>query len=488
MSQIKQKVVVGLGKTGLSCARFLLQQGVSVAVTDNRIHPPGLDRLLMDYPGVTVCVGKFDGDLMAGAEELVVSPGVSLKEDAVKKAVDSGVPAIGDIELFCRHLQKNANSGRIIAITGSNAKSTVTTLVGDMIRQAGYSVIVAGNIGLPVMDVLLSDTLLKGELLKGESLKNKSLQDKDVDFYVLELSSFQLETTHTLNASVATILNVSPDHLDRYEGIADYITAKQRIYNACDVAVVNAADQQTYPVAASGTIAPRELVTFSSKSLLQASSRQQADPSVYQCRRVNAGDGIYRGDVLVIAVNDMALTGGHNVENALAALTIGNAIGLPDESMANTLRTFSGLTHRCQVIGKFDGVTWINDSKGTNTGATIAALNGLGACYQAGIVLIAGGVGKGADFSELKSAVTQYVTACVLIGDDAPLIEVALGTACEIYHAETLGSAVIKSRELAKSGGAVLLSPACASFDMFAGFEDRGNQFISAVEGGLACG
>ncbi len=483
MSQIKQKVVVGLGKTGLSCARFLLQQGVSVAVTDSRIHPPGLDRLLMDYPAVTVSVGKFDSDLMAGAEELVVSPGVSLKENAVKKAVDSGVPAIGDIELFCRHLQTNANSGRVVAITGSNAKSTVTTLVGDMIRQAGYSVVVAGNIGLPVMDVLLND-----KPLSDKSLKNELLQGRHVDFYVLELSSFQLETTHTLNASVATILNVSPDHLDRYEGIADYIAAKQRIYNACDVAVVNADDQKTYPVAASNSIDPKELVTFSSKSLLYTSSPQQADSSVYQCRRVNADDGIYRDDALVIAVNDMALTGGHNVQNSLAALTIGNTIGLPDESMANTLRIFSGLAHRCQVIGQFDGVTWINDSKGTNTGATIAALNGLGPCYQVGIVLIAGGVGKGADFSELKNAVTQYVTACVLIGDDASLIEEALSSACEIHHAETLDSAVIKSRKLAKPGGVVLLSPACASFDMFTGFEDRGNQFITAVEGGLVCG
>ena len=460
MSQIKQKVVVGLGKTGLSCARFLLQQGVSVAVTDSRANPPGLDRLLMDYPDVTVSVGRFDGDLMVAAEELVVSPGVSLKESAVKKAIDSGVQAIGDIELFCRYLQKSVNGGRIVAITGSNAKSTVTTLVGDMVRQAGFSVIVAGNIGLPVMDVLF----------KGDC----------ADFYVLELSSFQLETTHTLNASVATILNVSPDHLDRYDGIADYITAKQRIYHGCDVAVVNAEDKETYPVDVSAVIPPKELVTFSSQKI--------ASSSIYQHKCVNTEDAIYRDDVFVIAINDMALTGGHNVQNALAALTIGNAIGLSDESMANTLRIFSGLAHRCQVIGQFDGVTWINDSKGTNTGATIAALNGLGPQYPAGLMLIAGGVGKGADFSELEGAVKRYVTACILIGDDASLIETALETACKVHHAETLESAVVKSRELAKPGSAVLLSPACASFDMFTGFEDRGNQFVAAVKGGLACG
>jgi len=465
MSQVKQKVVVGLGKTGLSCARFLLQQGVAVAVTDSRAHPPGLDHLLRDYPGVSVSVGKFDVELMEKAEELVVSPGVSLKESAVKKAIDSGVPAIGDIELFCRYLHKSANGSRIVAITGSNAKSTVTTLVGDMIRQAGYSVIVAGNIGLPVMDVLL---------------RCKSLEGEYAEFYVLELSSFQLETTHTLNASVATILNVSPDHLDRYDGLADYITAKQRIYNGCDVAVVNADDQKTYPVTVSVATPPKELVTFS--------SQQSASSSIYRCKRVNADDYIYREDTSVIAINDMALSGGHNVQNALAALTIGNAIGLSDASMAITLRTFSGLAHRCQVIGLFDEVTWINDSKGTNTGATIAALNGLGPQYPAGIVLIAGGVGKGADFTELKDAVKQYVTACVLIGDDAPLIEAALDAVCAIYHAETLESAVFKSRELAESEGAVLLSPACASFDMFSGFEDRGNQFVAAVKGGLACG
>ncbi len=475
MSQVKQKVVVGLGKTGLSCARFLLQQGVPVAVTDNRAQPPGLDHLLMDYPSVTVSIGKFDIDLMMGAEELVVSPGVSLKENAVKKAIDSGVPAIGDIELFCRYLQKNDNGGRIVAITGSNAKSTVTTLVGDMIRQAGYSVIVAGNIGLPVMDVLLS-----GKTVESDPLTDDSLNVGGADFYVLELSSFQLETTHTLNAFVATILNVSPDHLDRYEGIDDYITAKQRIYNGCDVAVVNADDQKTYPVTVSGADSPKNLVTFS--------SQQSAGTSTYQCKRVNVDDYIYRDDATVLAINDMALTGGHNVQNALAALTIGNAIGLLDESMANTLRTFLGLAHRCQVIGQIDGVAWINDSKGTNTGATIAALNGLGPQYPAGMVLIAGGVGKGADFSELKDTVKQYVTACVLIGDDAPLIEAALEAVCEIHHADTLDLAVFKSRKLAEIGGAVLLSPACASFDMFAGFEDRGNKFITAVEGGLACG
>ncbi len=460
MSQVKQKVVVGLGKTGLSCARFLLQQGISVAVTDSRANPPGLENLLKDYPGVTVSVGAFDLDLMAGAEELVVSPGVSLNERAVKKAIDSGVQAIGDIELFCRYLQKGANTGRIVAITGSNAKSTVTTLVGDMIRQAGCSVIVAGNIGLPVMDVLL----------KGDC----------ADFYVLELSSFQLETTHTLNASVATILNVSPDHLDRYEGIVDYIVAKQRIYHGCDIAVINADDQETYPVAVPAITPPKNLVTFSSQKIVSS--------SIYQYKRVNAKDGIYRDDVSVIAINDMALAGGHNVQNALAALTIGNAIGLSDESMANTLRIFSGLEHRCQVVGQFDGVTWINDSKGTNTGATIAALNGLGPQYPAGLVLIAGGAGKGADFSEMVDAVKQYVTACILIGDDASLIEQALDAVCEIHHAETLESAVAKSRELAELDGAVLLSPACASFDMFTGFEDRGNQFVAAVEGGLACG
>ena len=468
MSQVKQKVVVGLGKTGLSCARFLLQQGIPVAVTDNRANPPGLERLLMDYPDVTVSVGAFDFDLMAEAQELVVSPGVSLKENTVKKVIDSGVQAIGDIELFCRYLQKSANGGRIVAITGSNAKSTVTTLVGDMIRQAGCSVIVAGNIGLPVMDVLLNGDC--------------------ADFYVLELSSFQLETTHTLNASVATILNISPDHLDRYEGIGDYIAAKQRIYNACDVAVVNADDQETYPLAVSTVAPPKKLVTFSSQLVSPQSSQKIVSSSVYQYKRVNEKGAIYRDDVSVIAINDMALTGGHNIQNALAALTIGHAIGLADEPMANTLKIFSGLAHRCQVIGEFDGVTWINDSKGTNTGATIAALNGLGPQYPAGLVLIAGGVGKGADFSELKDAVKQYVTACILIGDDASLIETALDAVCQIYHAKTLESAVVKSRELAESDGAVLLSPACASFDMFTGFEDRGDQFVAAVEGALACG
>lgn len=471
MSQVKQKVVVGLGKTGLSCARFLLQQGFAVAVTDSRTQPPGLADLLAEYDDLVVSVGAFDEALMLSADELIVSPGVSLKEPAVNTAIEAGVPAIGDIELFCRYIwggngsaENNTSTNnsepapKLIAITGSNAKSTVTTLVGDMVRQAGFSVIVAGNIGLPVMDVLL--------------------QGKCADFYVLELSSFQLETTFHLNASVATILNISPDHLDRYDGMAGYIAAKQRIYQHCHVAVVNAEDRRTFPATLDESVSM--LLAFSEKNE-SALGVECSERLIYQLRNVNGSDSIYRDELPIIDVDNMALSGGHNVQNALAALTIGHAAGLNDQPMAKALEKFGGLAHRCQVVGVVDGVTWINDSKGTNTGATIAALDGLGPVYKEGLVLIAGGEGKGADFEELTSSVSRFVDAAVLIGADAGKIDAALTGACDIYRADSLGMAVDQSRRLAKSGSAVLLSPACASFDMFSGFEDRGDQFIAAV-------
>ncbi|PCJ30158.1 MAG: UDP-N-acetylmuramoyl-L-alanine--D-glutamate ligase [Moraxellaceae bacterium] len=464
MSQIIQKVVVGLGKTGLSCARFLCQQGFAVAVTDSRDNPPGLAAVLAEYPGVVVSVGAFDQSLMLAAEELVVSPGVSLQEPAVKAAVAAGVPAIGDIELFSRYIPRENTT--IVAITGSNAKSTVTTLVGDMIQQAGHTVIVAGNIGLPVMDILL--------------------QGQSAEFYVLELSSFQLETTYNLKANVATILNLSPDHLDRYDGMQGYIAAKQRIYSGCDTAIANADDQATLPTDSLDC----RVLTFTSSSSLEL---PQAG---YYYATAGEKETLCHNDNKVIDLADIALSGGHNLQNAIAALTIGQAIGLSDESMAITLSTFSGLAHRCQIIAKQDNVAWINDSKGTNTGATIAALNGLGPLYQSGIVLIAGGVAKGADFSQLVPAVSAYVSDAVLIGADAKQLDAALNNDCDIHHVDSLALAVDKSRGLVKSGGAVLLSPACASFDMFSGFEDRGNQFIELVnnvtsgdrlQGGMNC-
>jgi len=318
-----------------------------------------------------------------------------------------------------------------------------------MVRQAGFSVIVAGNIGLPVMDVLL--------------------QDKCADFYVLELSSFQLETTHHLNASVATILNVSPDHLDRYDGMAGYIAAKQRIYENCHVAVVNAEDKQTFPATLGE---PVPMLSFGC---------EYSERLIYQLCNVDGIDVICRNELPIIDVNEMALTGGHNIQNALAALTIGHAAGLDDQPMVSALETFGGLAHRCQVVDVVDGVAWINDSKGTNTGATIAALDGLGPVYKEGLVLIAGGEGKGADFEELTPSVSKFVDAAVLIGADAEKINVALAGACDVYRADSLSMAVDQSSRLAKSGSAVLLSPACASFDMFSGFEDRGDQFIAAV-------
>ncbi|OUS31780.1 UDP-N-acetylmuramoylalanine--D-glutamate ligase [Gammaproteobacteria bacterium 45_16_T64] len=445
MSQVNQKVVVGLGKTGLSCARFLLQQGESVAVTDSRKEPPGLAELCTEHPGVKVCVGGFDTALLKSANELIVSPGISLQEPAIKSAVQSGVPAIGDIELFSRYISRE--NSHIIAITGSNGKSTVTTLVGEMLRDAGHSVTVAGNIGLPVMDVLLSGD--------------------QAEFYVLELSSFQLETTFNLAPVVATILNISPDHLDRYDDIDGYIEAKQRIYDGCEIAVVNNNDANTMP-SVSGDA---RLVTFGGAS----------DDATYRIQTVSGEQTIVRGDSALMPLHEMALADGHNVLNALAGLSIAHQVGVPDVSMVETLRTFSGLAHRCEFIRALHGVSWINDSKGTNVGATISAISGVSQAYPGGLILIAGGDGKGASFDDLAAVVKQHVNCVVLIGADAPLIELALGKSCNLYHAISMEDAVTQSYCLASGTGAVLLSPACASFDMFSGYEDRGRQFVESI-------
>lgn len=437
------RVVVGLGKTGLSCVRFLKRQGYPVAVNDTREHPPGLVELRSEFPDVEVSLGKLDEVLLLKAREIVCSPGISINEPAIAAArLGGGIPVVGDVELFCREVKTP-----IVAITGSNAKSTVTTLVGLMAERAGKRVGVCGNIGTPVLDMLA----------EGEK-----------DLYVMELSSFQLETTHSLRAAVAVVLNISEDHMDRYAGMVDYHQAKHRIFRNCERFVFNREDALTLPLIADDL--PRTSFGLGAPDL-----------NDFGVLKVDGKPWLARGREALMPVADLQIFGDHNVANALACLALGEAVGIDRGAMLATLRDFSGLKHRCQRVALVNGTGWYNDSKGTNVGATLAAINGLGAAIAGKLLLIAGGVGKGQDFTPLSPAMAQFGKALLLIGEDGPVIDKSVTADLERHYCRTLDEAIAKARELAVAGDAVLLSPACASFDMFKHYEDRGDQFVAGV-------
>lgn len=438
------RVVVGLGKTGLSCVRFLQSRGYPVAVNDTRENPPGLAELRAEFPDMPTSLGKLDENLLLQAKEIVVSPGISIKEPELLSArLNAGIPVVGDIDIFCREV-----SAPIIAITGSNAKSTVTTLVGLMAQNAGIDVGVGGNLGTPVLDMLRE---------RGEQA-----------LYVLELSSFQLETTHAMKAAVAVVLNISEDHMDRYASMPEYHQAKHRVFRNCQRYVINRDDALTVPLI---------------EDSLSKTSFGLGAPDLNQFGViVEAGEKyLARGREKLLPASAMKIRGDHNVANALAALALGEAVRLPMDDMLKTLCEFSGLPHRCELVTEREGVAWYNDSKGTNVGSTLAAINGLGAVIKGKLILIAGGVGKGQDFSPLSAPLVKYAKALVLIGEDGPKIAAAVSASVEKHQAATLRDAIEKAKALTVSGDAVLLSPACASFDMFKNYEDRGQQFVATV-------
>jgi UDP-N-acetylmuramoylalanine--D-glutamate ligase len=437
------RIVVGLGKSGMSLVRFLARQGVPFAVADTRANPPELATLKSQFPQVEVRCGELDADFLSRASELYVSPGLALATPALQESARRGTRLSGDIELFSRNAR-----APIVAITGSNAKSTVTTLVGDMAMAAGKRVAVGGNLGTPALDLL----------------------DDAVELYVLELSSFQLETTERLNAEVATVLNVSEDHMDRYADMQAYHLAKHRIFRGARQVVINRGDALSRPLVAD------QLPCWSfglNKPDFKSFGLIEEDGEKYLA---------YQFDKLM-PVRELKIRGAHNQSNALAALALGHAVGLPLEPMLDTLRTFAGLAHRCQWLRDLRGVSYYDDSKATNVGAALAAIEGLGADIDGKLVLVAGGDGKGADFSGLKAPVARHCRAVVLLGRDAELIAAALGDAVPQVRVQTLDEAVQRCAELAESGDAVLLSPACASLDMFKNFEERGRLFAQAVEG-----
>jgi UDP-N-acetylmuramoylalanine--D-glutamate ligase len=434
----KNVLIVGLGLTGAACARYFVQQGAHVTVTDSRAQPPGTIEL-RGLP-VELKLGAFGATRPLASYALAaVSPGVSLDEDFVRALRAQGVPTLGDIELFAR-----AAEAPVIAITGSNGKSTVTTLLGEMAKRAGMNVAVGGNLGTPALDLL----------------------SPDVQLYVMELSSFQLETVLSLRCKAAANLNVSPDHLDRHHSFEAYAEAKSRIFIGCETAVVNRQDAETER----NVRAAHRKVSFG----LDA-------PLAGQYGLVKAGgeDWLAFGTERLLKVSELKIYGLHNAANALAALALADAAGIPRAASLAVLREFQGLRHRCERVAEVNGVAYFNDSKGTNVGATLASLAGL----PEPIVWLGGGQGKGQDFAPLKPVLAQKAHAAILFGQDAALIERALSGALPVYREADLAASVKRAHAVARRGDRVLLSPACASLDQFRNYEERGETFCALVRG-----
>jgi UDP-N-acetylmuramoylalanine--D-glutamate ligase len=433
-------LVIGLGVTGLSVIRFLQENSIDVAVLDSRDNPPGLAEVEADYQDIAVFTGGFNHAVFEVATHIIVSPGVSLDELEIQAAAERGVPVFGDIDVFAV-----CADAPVACITGSNGKSTVTTLLGEMASCAGLDVRVGGNLGVPALDLL---------------------NDEAADLYVLELSSFQLERTSQLRATVATILNISADHMDRYSSVLSYMGAKERIFYGEGVAVINRQDD-----AVASMVLPeeREAVSFG------LDGPQDGEYGILLQEGV-----VYlaKAGYPLIATDELKIKGSHNLQNALAAMAMADALHISHEAQKQALINFTGLQHRTQWVADIQGVTWINDSKATNPGACLAALEGL----QAPIVLIAGGDGKDADFNLLREAIESHVSLVVLIGKDATRFQEEAIVSTPYFMANDIEQAVKMAAEHAVIGDTVLLSPACASLDQFANYQQRGERFMVAVK------
>ncbi|WP_346556792.1 UDP-N-acetylmuramoyl-L-alanine--D-glutamate ligase [Mannheimia haemolytica] len=423
----KTVTIIGLGTTGLSCVDFFKKKNANIQVIDTRANPAGADKLDGTIPLHT---GGLNSEWLLKSDLIVISPGLAVATPEIQQAIQAGVEIVGDVELFCREAK-----APIIAITGSNGKSTVTTLTTEMAKQAGIKVGMGGNIGVPVL----------------------SLLEGDYDLFVLELSSFQLETTYSLKAKAATVLNISEDHMDRYDSIADYRQAKLRIYDNAENIIVNGEDAQTYPIQA-----VKKVIRFAEQNA-EYSLRNQM---------------LYSGDDAIIQTKQMLISGRHNEMNALAAMALAEAANVPREGIVKALQIYGGLPHRFQAVATNDGVRWVNDSKATNVGSTVAALNGLNIAGT--LYLLLGGDGKAADFSELKPLINKPNIVCYCFGQDgAALAELSE----QSVLVETMQQAIEAIRPQLKKGDMVLLSPACASLDQFKNFEQRGEVFMALAQG-----
>ena len=444
-------LVLGLGETGLSFARYLSAQGARLVVADSRMDPPGIENLRREMPRAPVHCGPFSDDLLDGIDRIAISPGVPLAEPIVQRAIARGIPVEGDIELLAQQLATNdyRRNTKVIAITGSNGKTTTTSMVGAMCAAAGLDTQVAGNISPAVLDAM-------------------RVRTQQPQVWVLELSSFQLETTYTLDADAAAVLNVTEDHLDRYSGSMDaYAAAKALIFRGHGAQVLNREDARSDSMRR----ATHRQISFG----LNRPKREND----WGIARYGETTWLVQGEKKIMRADELQVTGLHNVANALAALALCRALNLPLDPIVGALRTFKGLPHRVERVAEVNGVTYYDDSKGTNVGATEAALKGL----EKPAVVILGGDGKGQDFSPLKEAVAKHARAAVLIGRDAPLIEKALqGCGKPVLKAHDMDEAVRISTANARTGDAVLMSPACASFDMYRNYLHRAEVFIAAVK------
>jgi UDP-N-acetylmuramoylalanine--D-glutamate ligase len=437
-------LVVGLGLSGRAICRHLSRLNTPFMVADTRAEPPGLDDFRAAHPGIDVHCGALTALDLSDVEEVIVSPGLDPRMPGLNEIADhvnprTGEPrVVGEMALFVR-----ATKAPIAAITGSNAKSTVTTLLGEMAAAAGVNAAVGGNLGTPALDLLASHA--------------------DAELYILELSSFQLETTPYLGASCAAFLNLSEDHLDRHGDMQGYHAAKQRIFIGARHAVVNADDDLTWPDY------PVDQVAYFSHREPEA---QEWGVARYQHKLT-----LMQGSQPWLSIDELSITGQHNYANALAALAMGQALGFAAAPMCNALRAFKGLPHRSEVIALINGVSWVNDTKGTNVGATLAAINGIGATLEGRLILLAGGVGKGADFTPLAAPLAQCARQALLFGLDAPRLAQALVGHVATQQVDDLTQAMQIAFEIAQPGDCVLLSPACASLDQFANYQARGELF-----------
>lgn len=445
----KQALVLGLGESGLAMAKWLAREGARVRVADSRAVPPNAAELATAVPGAALVAGPFVAATFAGVDLIAISPGLPVQEANVQAAAVRGVPVVSEIELFAWAVRRLTPTAKIVAISGSNGKTTTTAMAGALALAAGRRTAVAGNISPAALDALMS-AIDCGEL---------------PELWVLELSSFQLETTHGLNADAATVLNISEDHLDRYEGLDGYAAAKARIFKGCRVMVLNRDDDRSLSMGRCG----KAIVSFGLDKPPRA-----ADYGL-------VGGWIVRGETPLVALDQLHLVGLHNAANAMAALALLETVGVPPQAVVAALREFRGLAHRVEFVAAIDGVDYYDDSKGTNVGATLAAIQGMGASGGK-LAIILGGDGKGQDFSPLKPALAAHGRAAALIGRDAAAIEAAVnGSGIPLQRCADMGAAVGFCAAQALPGDAVLLSPACASIDMYRNYAHRAEAFVAAV-------
>jgi UDP-N-acetylmuramoylalanine--D-glutamate ligase len=438
MKRKKVYLVLGIGKTGLSCIDYLFNKNETIIIADTRDNPSNLEYVKNKYPDIDIELGDISDELITKADIVIVSPGISFSESFIKKAAELKKEIIGDVDLFLREAR-----APIIAVTGTNGKTTVTTLIGKMAKRCGLNVAVGGNIGTPVLELL---------------------KEQKPDLYVLELSSFQLQTTHSMSFDVAALLNISEDHIDHHGSMESYIDAKMKIFDNCKNAVINK--------------------NVKSKIKLDSVSVFSLDKPFFENEfGIVANESkkfLANNSELIMPISDLMIEGTHNQENALAALAAGQAFGFNVEKMIEALKEFKGIEHRCQLVAEKNDVKWYNDSKATNVGATIAAVEGLGSSKK-NIILILGGVGKDADFSPLAQSIEKHVKKVILFGRDSEIISKAIKGNTKYEFAEDLNDVVNKANTSSKAGDIVLFAPACASFDMFKNYEFRGKEFVKTV-------